>query len=60
MECPYCKAQNRENVRFCNSCGQQVQQTQGSSAPGTTTGSGTRGSASSLTAGMPLQGGRYS
>lgn len=65
MECPYCNAQNRESVRFCSSCGRQMPQAQGSSAvspisaatPGS--GSGIRGSASSLTAGTPLQGGRY-
>ena len=68
MECPYCKAQNRNGVRFCSNCGRQMPQTQaqqGSSAvPPTivaqaTTGSHARGSGSSLTPGTPLQGGRY-
>lgn len=66
MECPYCKAQNRDGVRFCSNCGRQMPQTQqstGSSAvPPTvvaTTGSGSQKSSSSLSPGTPLQGGRY-
>ncbi|MGH2509707.1 MAG: zinc-ribbon domain-containing protein, partial [Ktedonobacteraceae bacterium] len=65
MECPHCQAQNREHVRFCNRCGQQMPQNQVAPAvlpPPTivaTTGSGIYGNASSLTVGAPLQGGRY-
>lgn len=70
MDCPYCKAPNRDGVRFCSNCGRQMPQTQvapGSSAVPPTivaptvassTGSGVRGG-SSLTVGTPLQGGRY-
>lgn len=59
MECPYCQAQNRENVRFCNHCGQQLLSTQSTPAVTPQLGSGVRGNASSLTVGAPLQGGRY-
>ena len=68
MECPYCKAQNRNGVRFCSNCGRpmsQSQASQGSSAVPPTvvapaaTSSNARGSSSSLTPGTPLQGGRY-
>lgn len=62
MECPYCQAQNREYVRFCGHCGRQMPSTQGasdSSLQVAATGSGVRSSASSLTVGAPLQGGRY-
>lgn len=66
MECPYCNAQNRDGVRFCSNCGRQMpqaQQGQGSSTiPPTvvaTASPGARGSSSSLSVGMPLQGGRY-
>ncbi len=63
MECPYCNAQNRENIRFCSFCGRQMTQTQSSPAVQptlvATTGSGVRGNASTLTVGAPLQGGRY-
>lgn len=68
MECPYCKAQNRDGVRFCSNCGRQMPQTQGASAVPPTvvaptvvapTAPGARGSSSSLAVGTPLQGGRY-
>lgn len=62
MECPYCKAQNRDGVRFCSNCGRQMPPTTpgaGSSAiPPTVAASGTRNS-NSLAIGTPLQGGRY-
>lgn len=62
MECPYCKAQNRDGVRFCSNCGRQMPPSppvQGSSAiPPTVTVPGVRGG-SSLSVGTPLQGGRY-
>lgn len=62
MECPYCQAQNREYVSFCGHCGRQMPSTQGASGSSlqvAATGSGVRSSASSLTVGAPLQGGRY-
>ncbi|HEY0756408.1 MAG TPA: protein kinase [Ktedonobacteraceae bacterium] len=62
MECPNCKAQNRDGVRFCSNCGQRMPAAptvQGSSAvPPTVATPGARGG-SSLTIGTPLQGGRY-
>ncbi len=60
MECPYCKAQNRDGVSFCSNCGRQMPQNTGSTvvAP-TVVASNTQGNSSSLTAGTPLQGGRY-
>src|SRR5579883_2724229 len=71
MECPYCKAQNRDGVRFCSNCGRQMPQTQQaanvSAVPPTVvaptvvapTAVSTHGSSSSLSPGTPLQGGRY-
>lgn len=66
MECPYCKAQNRDGVRFCSNCGRQMPQMQQaanvSAVPPTVvapTVVSTRGSSSSLSPGTPLQGGRY-
>src|SRR5579885_1129408 len=66
MECPYCKAQNRDGVRFCSNCGRQMPQTQQavnvSAVPPTVvapTVVSTHGSSSSLSPGTPLQGGRY-
>src|SRR5947207_427513 len=48
MECPYCKAENRDSVGFCVNCGK----------PLNTSPSGGR-SARSLAPGAKLQGGRY-
>ena len=47
MECPYCKAENRDDVRFCVNCGK----------PLSTAGGGR--SARVLAPGAKLQGGRY-
>lgn len=62
MECPNCKVQNRQGVRFCSNCGQRMPPeppAQGSAAiPPTVAVPGARGG-SSLTIGTPLQGGRY-
>lgn len=57
MECPYCKAQNRDDVRYCGSCGKQI----GSGIPPiTATTPGNSGSIPrSLLPGSRLQGGRY-
>ena len=59
MECPYCKADNRDGVRFCGSCGKQLNTM--TPAPLATGGNGgtTNGNSRSLTPGSRLQGGRY-
>src|SRR5579883_212048 len=51
MECPYCKAENRDGVRYCGSCGKMI----GVSAAATLGGDSSR----SLAPGSRLQGGRY-
>ncbi|HZO74666.1 MAG TPA: ABC transporter substrate-binding protein [Ktedonobacteraceae bacterium] len=51
MECPYCKAENRDGVRYCGSCGKMI----GTSAAATPGGDNSR----SLAPGSRLQGGRY-
>ena len=62
MECPNCRAQNRNGVRFCSNCGQRMPPDAtvlGTPAvPPTVAASGARGG-SSLAIGTPLQGGRY-
>ncbi len=50
MECPYCKAPNREGVHYCGSCGKLI-----GSAPATTSMITSR----ALAPGSRLQGGRY-
>ncbi|MBV9616506.1 MAG: protein kinase [Ktedonobacteraceae bacterium] len=58
MECPYCKAQNRDGVRYCGSCGKQIDPSTTTSVPAATPGNS--GSIPrSLLAGSRLQGGRY-
>jgi serine/threonine protein kinase/ABC-type branched-subunit amino acid transport system substrate-binding protein len=54
MECPYCKAENRDGVRYCGSCGKLL-------GTSTDSNSAITGSSSSrsLVAGSRLQGGRY-
>jgi serine/threonine protein kinase len=47
MECPYCKAENRDGVRYCANCGKPLSPTIGGS------------SSRSLAPGARLQGGRY-
>ncbi len=51
MECPYCKYENRDGVRYCSNCGKAL------SPAATTTSAG--GTSHSLPIGTPLQGGRY-
>src|SRR5213082_2949818 len=51
MECPYCNAENRDGVRFCNNCGKPLDP---AAARGSTT-----ITSRSLTPGSRLQGGRY-
>jgi serine/threonine protein kinase/ABC-type branched-subunit amino acid transport system substrate-binding protein len=57
MECPYCKAQNRDGVRYCGSCGKQIGPTTPSVAAATPGNSGSI--PRSLLPGSRLQGGRY-
>ena len=66
MECPYCKAENRDGVRYCSNCGRYIGNPASSpgnppSSPGNTGGSTTVRTVNSraLTVGTPLQGGRY-
>ncbi|HEU5227228.1 MAG TPA: ABC transporter substrate-binding protein, partial [Ktedonobacteraceae bacterium] len=51
MECPYCKAENRDGVRYCGSCGKLVG-TADATIPGDSV-------SRSLAPGSRLQGGRY-
>ncbi len=51
MECPYCKYENRDGVRYCSNCGRAMS-TAATSTPAT-------GTSHSLAIGTPLQGGRY-
>jgi len=53
MECPYCKYENRDGVRYCSNCGRAL-------SPVTTTNTSTGITSRSLAIGTPLQGGRYS
>src|SRR5947207_541740 len=53
MECPYCKAENRDGVRYCGSCGKLIGTSD--TVPATPGSSPSR----SLVAGSRLQGGRY-
>src|SRR5713226_3622780 len=54
MECPYCNADNRDGVRFCNSCGKPL-----NPSAVNPTGADGSGSSRSLTPGSRVQGGRY-
>lgn len=70
MECPYCKTENRDGVRYCGSCGKSISTSGSSTLPtatvtsvssstGAGTGGGISGSSRSLAPGARLQGGRY-
>jgi len=52
MECPYCKYENRDGVRYCSNCGRAL-------SPDVTTNTSTGGTSRSLAIGTHLQGGRY-
>ncbi len=54
MECPYCKAENRDGVRYCGSCGKLI-----GTPPDTPTAMPGNSSSRSLATGSRLQGGRY-
>src|SRR3989454_10300382 len=51
MECPYCKYENRDGVRYCSNCARALSPAATSTAAG--------GTSHSLPIGTPLQGGRY-
>ena len=56
MECPYCKYENRDGVRYCSNCGRALSPaTTGNTSTNTTIG----GTSRSLAVGTSLQGGRY-
>lgn len=70
MECPYCKAENRDGVRYCSNCGRLIDPAAigtGTSTNATTIAStqargitpGGTGGAHTLSIGTALQGGRY-
>src|SRR5215471_2921064 len=52
MECPYCKHENRDGVRYCSNCGRALSPT---AASNTSIG----GTSRALAVGTSLQGGRY-
>src|SRR5947207_6189829 len=52
MECPYCKYENRDGVRYCSNCGRAL-------SPAATSNTSVGGTSRSLAVGTPLQGGRY-
>ncbi len=52
MECPYCKFENRDGVRYCSNCGKAL-------SPAATTTTSIGGTSRSLAIGTSLQGGRY-
>ena len=70
MECPYCKAENRDGVRYCSNCGRLIDPAainSGVSSNSLTVAStqakgitpGGSGGSHTLSAGTALQGGRY-
>ncbi|MEO8953906.1 MAG: ABC transporter substrate-binding protein [Ktedonobacteraceae bacterium] len=58
MECPYCNTENRDGVRFCNSCGRPLHPTSTSTATAADS-TMISGTSRSLTPGAKVQGGRY-
>jgi serine/threonine protein kinase/ABC-type branched-subunit amino acid transport system substrate-binding protein len=54
MECPYCKAQNRDGVRYCGNCGKFIAETSAHKAVDNVS-----RPSRSLAIGSRLQGGRY-
>jgi serine/threonine protein kinase/ABC-type branched-subunit amino acid transport system substrate-binding protein len=56
MECPYCKAENRDGVRYCSSCGKLINLSARTQA---VSGGGRGNTSQALVAGSRLQGGRY-
>src|SRR5947208_6941133 len=52
MECPYCKYENRDGVRYCSNCGRAL-------SPAATANTSIGGTSRSLAIRTSLQGGRY-
>jgi serine/threonine protein kinase/ABC-type branched-subunit amino acid transport system substrate-binding protein len=59
MECPYCKYENRDGVRYCSNCGKPLPPTGATSTSTTSTSTTIGGSSRALNVGTNLQGGRY-
>lgn len=59
MECPYCNAENRDGVRFCNSCGRPLNPTTTQTATKADSTGTANVNSRSLSPGARLQGGRY-
>ncbi len=59
MECPYCKYENRDGVRYCSNCGKPLPSTNVTSTSTTFTGTTIGGISRALNVGTNLQGGRY-
>jgi len=59
MECPYCKYENRDGVRYCSNCGKPLPPTSATSTSTTSTSTTIGGSSRALNVGTNLQGGRY-
>jgi eukaryotic-like serine/threonine-protein kinase len=59
MECPYCKYENRDGVRYCSNCGKPLPPTSATSTSTTFTSTTIGGSSRALNVGTNLQGGRY-
>src|SRR5437588_4461439 len=59
MECPYCKAENRDGVRYCSNCGKMIGATAINTGSTTIASAGNGGNSGTLTVGTTLQGGRY-
>lgn len=62
MECPYCNAENRDGVRFCNNCGKPLPLDPAAAPPTAkpaTAASNANVTSRSLTPGSRVQGGRY-
>src|SRR5579863_257138 len=64
MECPYCKAENRDGVRYCSNCGRLIDATVPgvAASPNVSTAGNTLGGSGgsrALNVGSRLQGGRY-
>src|SRR5258707_853685 len=56
MECPYCRAENRDGVRYCSNCGKLINITTKTQPA---SGAGRGYTSQALVAGSRLQGGRY-
>ncbi|HYX48778.1 MAG TPA: protein kinase [Ktedonobacteraceae bacterium] len=56
MECPYCKYENRDGVRYCSNCGRALNP---AATANTSANTSIGGTSRSLAVGTSLQGGRY-